>query len=428
MNEQLPEAVDETNASVDGTALPSSPQASPLAQPVFTWSVPTRVAFVFTGVVLPIICFAIGYPEGPEWQSGEWKAYAELLLSHRPTSAIYPLLAYSMTCMTMLTVAPERFVKNFVVRFGVYVGALLAVEYWGLFFLAICDSTVEVLLWAPLLSAIAVAVPWFAGWLMVFCSRKFGAGRVAAVVFLILGAITLLLVLLHGRDGAAMPFGIVFFLCLLCSTPWAVASYAAISVYAFRNSGTVRWQFNLARLMGVFTYLALHCGAWRISVEVMLREYSKLPTTPPETCYVCTAAARGHRRLVGSEPCFGATNTPHPVNDQLRRLKAAELMLAVGCPALHRAVRAVYNRIGPSIAAMLVHPLLADMAYLSLKPLEWAARIALALLLPGRGELIRDMYRGQTREHGPGAKRAHCEKSVRPTHKRIGATSGGQVQ
>lgn len=99
--------------------------------------------------------------------------------------------------------------------------------------------------------------------------------------------------------------------------------------------------------------------------------FERLPAErPPEGCFVVSAAARGHRRFVGSwlDPATG-----RPVNRQLQRLRAFEDALRIGFPRLHRLLRAIYNRIGPSIARRTGHPLLADVTYLLLKPLELLA-------------------------------------------------------
>jgi hypothetical protein len=142
----------------------------------------------------------------------------------------------------------------------------------------------------------------------------------------------------------------------------------------------------------VLTWLAAYLGAWRTSFNWMLQEYAKLPTTPPQDCYVSTAAARGHRRLVRARESLGPCGEVGRVNDQMCYLKAAELLLACISPSGHRICRRIYDRIGPRLAAWLFHPLLADAAYLSLKPLEWLSRVGLALWLPARGELIRSIY------------------------------------
>ena len=44
-------------------------------------SSPVGFAKLFGGVVLPLICFTISYPDRPDWQSGQPTAYAQLLLA-----------------------------------------------------------------------------------------------------------------------------------------------------------------------------------------------------------------------------------------------------------------------------------------------------------------------------------------------------------
>jgi hypothetical protein len=51
-------------------------------------------------------------------------------------------------------------------------------------------------------------------------------------------------------------------------------------------------------------------------------------------------------------------------------------------PRTHRSLRAFYDGVAPPLAARLRHPLAADLAYLSLKPAEWAVRAAFAAAAP----------------------------------------------
>jgi hypothetical protein len=165
-----------------------------------------------------------------------------------------------------------------------------------------------------------------------------------------------------------------------------------MTVYVARHSGAERLRFSLAQLFGLLAWLAAYLGAWRTSFIWMLQEYARLPTTAPTGCYISTAAARGHRWLVRSEACVSRDGSVHRVNDQMRFLKAGELLLTSVSPSAHRACRWVYDRVGPLLAAALVHPVLADVAYLLLKPPEWLCRMALALVLRGQRQLIRSVY------------------------------------
>ncbi len=98
-------------------------------------------------------------------------------------------------------------------------------------------------------------------------------------------------------------------------------------------------------------------------------EYSRLRDTPPGGCFIVTAAARGHRRLVGSWRGVGGVVE----NMQLRRMRAMEAVLMDRWPRFHRCLRAVYNRLGPLVARRIRWPYLADAIYLLLKPVELAA-------------------------------------------------------
>lgn len=65
------------------------------------------------------------------------------------------------------------------------------------------------------------------------------------------------------------------------------------------------------------------------------------------------------------------------LNEQLRILICAEIALHVICPNAARRFRKVYDRIGPMLARLVVNAWLADGLYVSLKPLEWSAKLLL---------------------------------------------------
>ena len=241
-----------------------SGEASPSSKPV-------GLATLFAGVVLPLICFAISYPIRPEWQSGQPTAYAQLLLAHKESVPLYPFLLYCMTSMVLLFAAPARFRENAWVRFGIFSGVLVAAEYWLLFQVSLHAQHPG-------------------------CSIRFGDRRNPAV-----GHLAVLGLVVWGappvdtrrcnrppalscRCDRSVPGVIVSFLC--CSTPWALAAYVATSFRLIRGSET-RFRFSLAQLLGFVSWFAAHRSAWRLSYVLMLQEYSRLPITPPERCFVC---------------------------------------------------------------------------------------------------------------------------------------------
>jgi hypothetical protein len=137
-------------------------------------------------------------------------------------------------------------------------------------------------------------------------------------------------------------------------------------------------RFRLIQLMAVVTWLGAFLAACRWAVERSLAEYAKLPLSDPGGCYIASAAAYGHPWWVGSHPVLTADGTIVRINRQLRVLKAGELALRDRMPRVHRLLRGVYDVLGPLAARRLACRWLADVAYLSLKPAEWAVCVALA--------------------------------------------------
>jgi len=374
-----------TNRRTTMNELPSptspTPEPSNAGLPEFVSGHPlawlVQGTWLFAGVVLPFFCFLISFPDGPSWQSGQWSAYAQLLLSHRASLPQYPFLAFCMICLGLLVVHPARFWHHPVVRFGIYTGVLVAAEHW-LVFLVAAGGDMAVVQFV-LLSGAAVLVPWLVWRILMFLVRE---SRQDAAVFVVILFVV----------GAFAFFHVVIFVSLWCSTSWALATYSSVAVCLLRRSGATPFRFSLAQLMLAFGWLSGHLAACRLSFLAMLDQYARLPLSPPGGCFVCTAAAKGHPCVVRSEPYVGPDGERSAVNDQLRRLKAWELLLAAVSPGLHRRCRWAYNRVGPKLASALRHPLLADAGYLALKPAEWLALACLAVVIPGDLARVGRMY------------------------------------
>lgn len=370
---------------------PNQPQVDP-ARLLRSW--PARILLMAAGVVIPAICFLIGFPETPDWQSGNLGDYAKLMLARPSCMPLYPFLLYSMVCLTLLVRDYARWSKTFLVRLGIYAGVLLALEFWVLFAFA-SDGEPIVILFATGIGALLFGTLFVLVLLAVFdIARHFRFYlRFLAIGATVAIALELLLLLVHGMSPSAYIVMGCFLGCLLLSTPLAIAAYSIVAFDLLRHQGTGRFRFSLAQLFWVITWLAAHFGAWRASVNWMLIEYAKLPTTPPDDCYICTAAATGHGWLTRTERCRCPSGGPYRVSDQMRRFKAVELILRHTSPRMHHTCRAIYDRTGPALAARLVHPWLADIAYLSLKPLEWSCWVVLRGLLPKSSvEAIRGFY------------------------------------
>ena len=162
----------------------------------------------------------------------------------------------------------------------------------------------------------------------------------------------------------------------MSATGWipalAAVNYGLLITHTRRYRET-DWAFN--RAIGAwFGALALTLIA---RVPLAMRIYDALPPEAPKgygDCFVVGAATQGHRGIVGSH--FDA-RLGRTVNQQWRTLRAFENLLKQRRPGLHRRLRSHYNWIGPVIAARIRSPLVADFAYLALKPVEWLARVYL---------------------------------------------------
>ena len=233
-----------------------------------------RFAWIFAGVILPLVCFAIGYPHRGV-QANELSGYAELLLSHEASLPLYPLLLGCMVSMALLAWRPARFAENGWVCAGIFSGTVLTLEYWAVFQVALSDASLERgWLWFAgqcilrvFASAIAVAIPWFGVRLILYAAARMSLrGRIIALPILIVGAVVTLM-------GPAI-------LCLLCSTPWAVAAYGSAAVWLIRRRKEPFLRFGLWQLLSATSWLAVNFAAWRTAFLADARKECESAAVP----------------------------------------------------------------------------------------------------------------------------------------------------
>ena len=163
----------------------------------------------------------------------------------------------------------------------------------------------------------------------------------------------------------------------------------AAEVALIEKKRTRFWRTGVAWI----TWLSTMYWTWKVALEIQAREYAKLPTTDPN-CYVSSAAAHGHPRWVGSlatdsEDRDSATN----VNLQMKRLKFLEFGLRAAAPGIHSRIRSFYNSVGPRLANLCQSNVwFADLTFLVLKPVEWAA-ILVRVLAGVPKDAIDSLYR-----------------------------------
>ncbi|MBT3290125.1 MAG: hypothetical protein HN380_22470 [Victivallales bacterium] len=111
---------------------------------------------------------------------------------------------------------------------------------------------------------------------------------------------------------------------------------------------------------------------WLLSIFWSKRYYQSLPET--FDCFVVTAALDGHESVVGPLETVERGGTRRRANRQLLVLWRFEALWRRQAPQSHRLFRLAYNRFGPWAARRIRTPLVADMAYLLIKPVELVAR------------------------------------------------------
>jgi hypothetical protein len=318
-------------------------------------------------VVMPSFSFWAVQIIAPEWQSGDRQAYLALLLSVEASLIFLVLLSYSILCYLLLLIAPRRFAEFFLIRLGVYSGVSLAFQYCLLLFLYLFDNKfiyAIVPLWL-----FPLYFPPIYHWMV----RRWNT-RLVGYLLGILILVALALGYLVARE-----FLFFIIVALVIAAPfWSLLIALQATFWLYQNEEA---RDILPRGLGVTAWVASYVAAWRYNILKMYEMYAELPLTPPN-CYIATAAAHGHRRLVGSRTVHLASGQSTQVNRQLQIFKCAELALLAVTPRFHNVLRGMYDLMGRPLARTIRHPLLADAAYLLLKPFEWFAGYMLKRLVP----------------------------------------------
>ncbi len=144
--------------------------------------------------------------------------------------------------------------------------------------------------------------------------------------------------------------------------------------------------------LGIFAWVSAYVFALRFNILKMFELYNALPTEPPN-CYIATAAAKGHPRFVGSMEVMLANGKTVRVNRQLQRLKAVEIAWVGVSGSSHRMMRRVYDILGKRLAKRIQNPILADIAYLLLIPVESVSFFVLQWIVPEIQILSERLYR-----------------------------------
>ncbi len=314
-----------------------------------------------------------------------WTDYFVLMLDHRVAWPFYSLAAFAAAAMVYLIWIPRRAVSRGWVQAGILVGALINLHY-----VIVVSAYLTQTLEPPAYDLLKLIFRWrFALLLVVLLIPSIGmqlrpvhwrSRPTIARLMLAWGAtwaLTSLIFVIWTASSMAM--WVAFVVACAPLAPWI--AYSAAWTYVRlcgRNGGCSLRERDVAVAYGSGYYVAALVPA----LTTALVRHDTIYAMGHTLCFIATAAARGHPRVVKATR-VRIDGHPILINDQLRYLICAELALRHRRPAVQRALRAAYNRIGPRLATRIADPLAADFAYLLLKPLEYLARVYLASACPG---------------------------------------------
>ena len=108
----------------------------PVTPPSFSLSFGWRILYGAFVVIMPFSDFKFVEVFQTDWQSGELSDYIAIFLSPNASLLFFPLLAYSVVSYILFLWDETRYAGKFIIRFGIYTGVLLALQYSVLAFLS----------------------------------------------------------------------------------------------------------------------------------------------------------------------------------------------------------------------------------------------------------------------------------------------------
>ncbi len=351
------------------------------------------------GVVLPFVCFLVfGESGGPllvEWQSGRWNDKLAMMFNGAPARPFYPLLLLAGLAAVALVARPVEMARHVLVRIGVYGGVVLGVMYSVIYFGGNGEAGGLV---ATFIGCAAVAA--IGSWLVqdddIFPAVAAWVWKHRWPIWIMIGV--LLAIAAVASEGVALMLPLVIAIVGAPAVYTLVFAMLTVRIVREYRGGRGEWGVGLWWVVGwCSAYIAALVGGIALAID----SYSKLPTQPPQGCYIATAAARGHRRLVGSRVVVLPGGRSMRVNRQLQTLKCGELALQVAMPRVHRVLRRVYDVLGPPIAGRM-GVWSADAAFMLLWPVQRVCEVVLRRVVPGFERRRAGVYGGSPGLANPG--------------------------
>lgn len=132
-------------------------------------------------------------------------------------------------------------------------------------------------------------------------------------------------------------------------------------------------------LLGVIIIILLIFGqepdsiikAWTETADWTFSQKIPPESLEPNGHYLCTVAARGHKKVVKPIRIGNRHGKPIVINRQLCIANAFEQLIQEKFPTFHRIIRKIYDEVGYPISKHINSKYSADLVYFLMKPLEW---------------------------------------------------------
>ncbi len=360
-----------------------------------------RVVAFLVVLVLPIVSFPLGGEFGPDWQTGNVTDRAAIHLDPDVTIFFAPFIVVAWFAVLASIAVEPIMAERRLTRWLVYSSVPLTLHYLVISSIAFVGT--------PVIVGGALVGLWAGATALTRGERHRSFSWVSYGVAALGSVAVLASVVLNGLSPSNLlrPLAIPFFLLILGGPTICFAAAVHRSLRLRRSSATLEPPPSQSQspspspttaaasaATGVVAagWLVGYGVAWRQAANKAVQLYEELPVEQP-TCWVATAAATGHRRVVGSSTAIAADGTPFVITGQLQSLKLAEIVIAAVAPTSHRRLRSHYDRWGRRVASRLSTPVRADLAYAALKPAEWFGRLLTRLLLDDPDTERRRVYR-----------------------------------
>lgn len=183
------------------------------------------------------------------------------------------------------------------------------------------------------------------------------------------------------------------------SGPILIASIYGGPVWASILSGALNWQLlhhqkgkeKKEFSSGLAVYSLAYGGTLYLAIQKTLEVYNKLPKYEP-SCFLATAAAKGHSSFVGSWLVSRNNGSSFKATKQLQYCRFFEIIFQQTNPKLHQFTRSWYNKFGPKLASKINSPFVADMIYIGFKPVEWLGKLGI-IVWPDFKDKVEKFYK-----------------------------------